>query len=506
MRVLVVEDEIRIREGIEKLLSKFEDVECVGEALDGMEGLTKLRELRPDVVITDIMMPNMDGLEMLEMMVNERIKTKAIVLSAYSEFEYARRAMKLGVDEYLLKPISYNDFAKAIENTRVQLAKEMSEKPEEIGTLSQTFSAILNDSQNLGDEVKAYLRNNYEIDEDERFALMYLYLGEHYSNDSSHIRGKITHILSLYNGISYQLIEDEYRSSVVIIAYHFDSTFDLERFIQAQLLHDDSKDIVLGFTIAEGLEKLRGAYKELIPYMDWGISLGNGVMISYPKVNTIQTVSCIYPIDEEAMAKQAVCDDDMELLKRSIKRFMSTFSDGNVYSPREIKECLVRFLWAIIGMAKEMGFFDKKELEQQKLLNLVMDAKTKTELSFACDFLVEAMESRKEDDEVTHLTVKRMRSMIHEFYTTGITLDEIAERMHLTPEYVGTLFRKEVGVTFSVYIKNLRITKAKELLCGSDLKLYEIAEAVGYSDPKYFGKVFKEATGILPNEYRKTHK
>lgn len=506
MRVLVVEDEIRIREGIEKLLSKFEDVECVGEAIDGMEGLTKLRELCPDVVITDIMMPNMDGLEMLEKMVNEGIKTKAIVLSAYSEFEYARRAMKLGVDEYLLKPISYNDFAKAIENTRVQLAKEKSEKPEEIGTLSQTFSAILNDSQNLGDEVKEYLKNNYEIGVQERFALMYLYLGENYNDDSSHIRGKITHILSLYNEISYQLIEDEYRRSVIIIAYHFNSTYDFERYLQTQLLRDDGKDVVLGFSVAEGLENLRSAYKVLVPYMDWGISLGNGVLISYPKVNTIQTVSCIYPIDEEAVAKQAVCDDDMDLLKRSIKRFMSTFSDGNIYLPREIKECLVRYLWAIIGMAKEMGFFDKEELEQQKLLNLVMDAKTKNELFGACDFLIEAMESRKEDDEVTHLTVKRMRSMIHEFYTTGITLDEIAERMHLTPEYVGTLFRKEVGVTFSVYIKNLRITKAKELLCGSDLKLYEIAEAVGYSDPKYFGKVFKEATGMLPNEYRKTHK
>lgn len=505
MRILVVEDEIRIREGIEKLLSKFEDVTCVGEALDGREGLDKLRELRPDVVITDIMMPNMDGLEMLEAMVNEGIKTKAIVLSAYSEFEYARRAMKLGVDEYLLKPISYNDFAKAIENTKVQLAKEMSEKPEQIGTLSQTFSAILNDSQNLDDEVIAYLKNNYDIDDNERFALMYLYLGDQYSDDTDHIRSKITHILSLYNGISYELVEDEYRRSVIIVAYHVGSPEDLERYVQTQLLHDDRSEIVLGYVLTEGLSNLRSAYKELLPYMDWDISLGKGVLISFPKVKGIQTISCIYPIDEEGYAKQAVCDGDFEALERSIKRFMDTFSDGNIYAPREIKECYVRFLWAIIGMAKEMRFFGKEEFEQQKLLNLVMDARTGAELSGACDFLVRALQKEEEED-VTHLTVKRMRSMIHEYYQAGITLDEIAERMHLTPEYVGTLFHKEAGVTFSTYIKTLRINKAKELLLGSDAKLYEIAELVGYSDPKYFGKVFKETTGQLPNEYRKTHK
>lgn len=506
MRVLVVEDEIRIREGIEKLLSKFTDVECVGEACDGQEGLLKLRSLKPDVVITDIMMPNMDGLEMLEEMVNEGIKTKAIVLSAYSEFEYARRAMKLGVDEYLLKPISYNDFAKAIENTRVMLAKERSEKPEQIGTLSQTFSAILNDSQNLDDEVRLYLKNNYEIDDEEKFALMYLYLGDRYNDDTEHIRAKITHMLSLYNGISYEIVEDEYRQSVIIIAYHVGSTDDLERYLQTQLLQTQKSEIVLGFVRTEGITSLRNAYRELLPYMDWGISLGRGVMISYPKVKGIQTVSCIYPIDEEALAKQAVCDSDMDILNRSIKRFMDSLGDGGIYAPKEIKECLVRFLWAIIGMAKEMGYFDKEELEQQKLLNLIMEAKTKTELMSACDFLLSAMNGRDDEDNVTHLTVKRMRSMIHEYYMTGITLDEIAERMHLTPEYVGTLFHKELGVTFSTYIKNLRIAKAKELLCGSNLKLYEIAEQVGYSDPKYFGKVFKEATGMLPNEYRKTHK
>ena len=73
----------------------------------------------------------------------------------------------------------------------------------------------------------------------------------------------------------------------------------------------------------------------------------------------------------------------------------------------------------------------------------------------------------------------------------------------MTPEYLGTLFHREVGMSFSTYIRNVRIDKAKELLCGTQLKLYEIAEKTGYSDPKYFSKVFREATGLTPAEYRK---
>ena len=129
MRVVIVEDEIRIREGIVKLLSKTNDeFELVGEADNGKDGLQLLRDLRPDIVITDIKMPQMDGLSMLEQMFEQGINAKVIVLSAYSEFEYARKAMKLGVTEYLLKPITYHDFMQALENVKHQVEKEKKDK------------------------------------------------------------------------------------------------------------------------------------------------------------------------------------------------------------------------------------------------------------------------------------------------------------------------------------------------------------------------------------------
>ena len=107
MRILIVEDEIRISEGIEKLLHKIDsEYEIAGIAADGLEGLQMCRQLNPDLIITDVQMPEMDGLKMLEAVYAEGFAAKAIVISAYSEFEYARGAMKLGVTEYLLKPVN----------------------------------------------------------------------------------------------------------------------------------------------------------------------------------------------------------------------------------------------------------------------------------------------------------------------------------------------------------------------------------------------------------------
>lgn len=147
MRVVIVEDEIRIREGIEGLLEMMGgDYEFAGSAENGRTGLELIQKEQPDIVITDIRMPDMSGLEMLEEMKNQGISAKTIVLSAYSEFEYARQAMRHGVTEYLLKPVSVDEFSKAMEAMRIRIEKERSVQPEALGTLEQIIAPFSMDS------------------------------------------------------------------------------------------------------------------------------------------------------------------------------------------------------------------------------------------------------------------------------------------------------------------------------------------------------------------------
>lgn len=504
MRVLIVEDEIRIREGIGRLLVKLaDDVEIIGTATNGEEGLAMAEAFFPDVVITDIRMPKMDGLEMIAALREEGTDFEAIVLSAYSEFEYARTAVKLGVTEYLLKPIAINDLSQALTHVREKLAAKKSRKPDSIGTLEQVFRDIIEGHMEPSEEITGYLDMQYHIDASKPMVVLCIYLGSGFAEMSARVASDFGHILSLYKGTEYCMIGIEHRRSLLAVMYGYEDAHDLERWVQYQLLSRKEAKVSVGWIEAGSVGELRDCFDRLFPYMDWNIAFDKDIMISYPKITYVRTDSCVYPIELESDMKAAVCSYDTENIRAVMQRFHQGFRNGRIYLPKEVKECCVRFMWAMIGTAKEIGCMGE-ELDQQQLLTMVMNAKTKEELEEASEFLIGRISGNPRNDELNvHLTVKKAVAMVKEFYQTGITLDEISARLSITPEYLGTLFHKEMKVPFSTYIRNFRMDKAKELLKGTQLKLYEIAAKVGYSDPKYFGKVFKEVTGKLPTEYRK---
>jgi two-component system response regulator YesN len=192
---------------------------------------------------------------------------------------------------------------------------------------------------------------------------------------------------------------------------------------------------------------------------------------------------------------------------KCLEQFIDYFESGNVYDPKNIKESYVRFIWALTNVAKEINILNNDQIEHKKILERIMSSMNKEEMKDAMEevFLCIKEDQYGERTELS-LNVKRAENMILEYYKTGITLEEIAGKLNLTPEYLGNQFHLEKGVKFSTYIKDFRIMKAKELLIGSKLKVCEVAERVGYSDAKYFSKVFRDNTGQLPAEYRKTNK
>lgn len=504
MKIVIVEDEIRIREGIAKLLKKLgDDYEVLGEASDGQEGIKLCLETTPDLIITDIRMPKMDGIEMLSQLYDKGLKSKAIVVSAYSEFEYARGAMKLGVTEYLLKPISLMDFSNAINNVKVQIQEEQLKKPKNIGTLEQTVNDLYFGSIELDDEVKSYLADTYSINPYDKVWVVCAYLGNLYQEKEKHKR-MLCNIFKENDSAEYMVIDAPFRQSFIFIVYKYESATEMERWLQYRMLQSDTNGIIFGCVEADNMLSMRKSYETLAQYMDWNISFEKEILISYPKIKQIQTSICSYPMDAEAELRVALCASDKEKASKIVNRFHASFADGKIYEPRVIKDCYVRFLWFAMEIARDLGNVDARKIERQEILKRIMGANTKSELKSLSDEILEIICSENEiDEDVTDLTVKRAKSLIHEYFNTGITLEEIASRLGITPEYLGTKFRTETGVTFSNYMRDYRIAKAKELLLGTNLKLYEIADRVGYNDPKYFSRVFKEVTGHIPADYRK---
>lgn len=509
MKAVVIEDEILIREGLCKLMKKmFPEITISSVAGNGQEGLRCIERDRPDLIITDIMMPGMDGLEMITRMQESGIFPKVIVLTAYSEFSYAQQAVKLGVNDYIIKPVVVPDFVRTIRKVQSLCEQEQKRTPDTMGSLENIISGVLYGTSVLDERVESFLDKKYGIVKNTPLIELLIYMGEDFAAGRARKRNEMCQILK-QKEVRYCLVDMEYDRVVLVLIYGYSSRREIERWFQNQILFQNRKEqqkASYGMAEVSGVDGVREGYQKLLPYMDWNIVLGEDILISYPHITDIQTEICIYPVELENQLKVAICMGENEKIVEAIRKFHHYFLNGHVYSPKEIKESYVRFGWAVLNIAKEVGSIDYKSIDQKWLLDSIMSAKTEKELEITFDKVLFYWKASEQGAGAVSLAVKKAQSMIHEFYADGITLNEIADRLNLTQEYLGAQFHKELGENFSTYIRNYRLTKAKEMLIGTQLKQYEISEKVGYADAKYFARVFKECVGMSPAEYRKSNR
>lgn len=511
MKVMIVEDEIRIREGVVKLTQKIstENVTILC-AENGREGLHMLEQEQIDLIITDICMPEMDGLEMLSIWKEKTGQLpKVIILSAYSDFEYARLALRLGIDDYVLKPVSVGEFTNTYRTLEQEIVREKEQKQEETTWLLDTILLkMLYYELPLEDKIKVELLEKYGLYVDMPCCFSLFYLGNDFAGKRKETVESLERLLGSYQEAKHYIWELPEEKMIGVLLFQYTSFAIVERWLQRQatmgILRKISSTKCIGMTEVSSLEQLKQSFKILLKYLEWSIVLGEEIIVSYPKVTKIQTIPVIYPIFLEQEIKEGLCAMNWDKVKERGRKFIEYFHQGALYDPEEIKKSFVKFIWTILGVIKEVDSKCYESFEQQKLLEQIMQAFTFSELSETLENLIEYVEKwqqEKENDD--NLTIQRMKSMIHEFYNQGITLDEIAMALQMTPEYLGTQFHKEVGVTYSVYLKQYRIEKAKKLLLGTELKIYEVARQVGYLDSKYFSRVFKEIVGELPMDYKR---
>lgn len=507
MKIIIVEDEIRIQEGMKKLLHKISpDYHVLGIAEDGLEALEMMEREMPDLVITDVRMPNMDGLEMIEEMQRRSMSAKIIILSAYSDFEYARRAMRFGVSEYLLKPVAVNELRQALQFAEMQIDEQRRQKEGSADEylLDSIFYNILSGSQELKSETEDFLKETYGIEQDQKILLVLFYLGSSYEKRKKELEKKISHEFQNKYDIGYSVLSFPKEHRIAVVIYSFRDAVELKKWFEISILSGRRQVDSAGWAEFQGILAFGHILQKLKQQMDFTVVLGSEIMICYPQILKIQTKPFVYPRTLEQDMRAAICLSETERIKGILQGFENNCFSGSLYSPREIKKSYVRFIWNILNVAKEIVYSRFQMIEQQALFDQVMSAITREELSRVLYDLCDKLFQDEKMEQDNYL-IQRTKNMVHEFYAQGITLEEIAKRLKITPEYLSTQFRMQCEVNFSTYIKEYRVQKAKELLLGSRLKLYEVAQAVGYSDARYFGQVFKAVTGESPNEYRKRH-
>lgn len=507
MRIAIVEDETPIREGLAKILNKIKkEYELVGTASDGLEGLALIRETRPDLVIMDIRMPKMDGIAMLTRMREEKIMSKVVILSAYSEFDYARQAIQLGIESYLLKPIDISELRKTLKQIEQNLYKEQNQ--EQIFSLDNIFRGCLNGQLHPDATFHEMTRQKYGFSLEDYGEIFMFWLGNGYEAQKENAEKLLQDVVEHSVKFSAYVQKADGWNVLFVIVYRQpkgESQYDFFKNSVVPMMGMNLKSPMI--CIGKGLKnmlKLDKALSEIRGELEWGLLFGDGQMISKRDISKLHPIPIRYPVELESNARKALMTGNKKELRECYDKLFGHFRQ-NPHLPSEIKENLIRFNWNLVKTEEEK--FAGKQLQIQNILQKIAGAfcwSQVEELTEEFFQLIDMEEKESEQELQVSEMIQKALQLIKKYYDQGVTLEEIAGKLFVSEEYLSAQFKKETGATFTETVRKYRIEKVKKLLLETHLKLNQIAELSGYSDPKYMSKVFKEEVGMLPNEYRKS--
>ena len=309
MRIVIVEDEAPIREGMEKILQKLNpSYVLAGKAADGLEGLEVIRKEKPDVILMDIRMPDMDGLTMLEQLRKEGITSKAVVLSAYSDFTYAKRAMELGVNYYLLKPVKIQELRKVLQQTQEEVREENSRGM--LLSLESIARSALTGILEKSDETTAALEKNFGVDPSDPMALFIVWLDGHYEERKDIVMRILQEVADHADGFRSIVTAFAERSQCTMVLYHMDTSHDWEEYFDSSvvpmLLSNTENKALCVWDECSGFYELEEGRRRIRRLLDWSLALGNERLISLKRIESIAVSPLKYPPELSLRLKQSV--------------------------------------------------------------------------------------------------------------------------------------------------------------------------------------------------------
>lgn len=509
MKILIVEDNNTYKEElIHCLIGQTQDMEIIGSAVNGMEGLDILEKCRtekrmPDVVFTDIRMPKMDGFEMLETINSRKMSCKVVVTSSCPEFFYIKRAMELGAFDFLLKPVKEQEVRRVL--WRLQKELEYRDNLEHFLNLEYIFLSAAMGQIREDLRMEKLIDDRYGIRPLERIGIFEIGMGSNYEEYRQQVKRALQELEAYNQTFCAYPMDISGCRSLVTLFYHMEDEEELQRYLEQTIVPMLGKEVrgrmVCIWEVSDGFRNMQEAIGKMDRVAEWNLILEKGTLICEEKIQEIILRPYKYPVILEKEAKES-------LARKDKKRFKETFARYRAYcrklpcTPQEAKEGCIRIALVLIQMAAEAGAVQAQK-RGQIFLREISRADGWTDIEEKVDLFFEYLTQKNEEKEDMSLLMKKALENIREYYNQGITLEEIAEKLHVTEEYLSSQFRKETGQTFTEIMKKYRIEHVKELLTTTHFKLNQIAGLVGYADPKYMSRVFKEETGMLPLEYRK---
>lgn len=524
-RVIVVDDESEIREGIINRIPWAElGYEVVGSAENGIEALELVENLQPDLVMSDIKIPFMDGLTLAERIRDISLPTKVIIFSGFDDFDYAKRAIRLNVVEYIMKPISAPELSETLRKLKADLDRERESKRdlERMRSLFEASVPVMRDQfiQELlnGRTDEDKLRARAELLRLDIFsgkpyvAVVYVGPSESRAESSPLAALSLQQTIVEMLGPKYQLNSFVRGEHILLFTALSDpkEIMDLVRDLNSlcRVAH-----VILRQDISAGVSNLAGTYRGLA-----GAYREAFTAYSHSTVSGRQQALSISDVEPVKAGAFPFSDEDRQALSQAI----------SMKSPKEAEQEADALFLRLGQMSWPKTRLEELYLELlTEFLRLLRNYDLKAEEVFdpSHNYLTHAEQCRTLNDlkKWCRETAYRIAEAIGDlrrssalrlaeeakayvdlnFRRPDLSVDEICSELHVSPTYFSTVFKKQTGQSFVSYLTDVRMQEAKRLLETSRDRTYMITEKVGYSDPNYFSYAFKKQFGLSPTQYRK---
>ncbi|MCM3784608.1 response regulator transcription factor [Neobacillus mesonae] len=506
-KVLIVDDEMLVRQGIKHLMDwEQAGFRIVGEASNGLEALDLVDELQPHIILTDIVMPIMDGEKFVKIVKERYPGVEVIVLSSFSEFEYVRSTFQSGVADYILKPKLEADYLLTVLNKTADkisdLLTEGSEEPAEEKWLEQAAEKLI-----TGYEAELSPDVLHKVLPYDSYALFGVDLKQikEQADKSGILQGMEDTLRRLESAANIRL-NDKDRELYMLNANGPDwSSIIIElRAMASQLASKPLPGVhfVMTETFTDFFqlgEMYRHQYSKLTRYSFY-----------------MPDKHFISKMDLRDLQEQTIDIDISELtdqLKR--KQFQKAFAGflEHIHAKAmdyrtdifEFKALLGNFIFNVTSTLGKMKYATESlENSKYEFFRKIDESDyARDAIQTIVDFIHEAEHIIGETNTAVNPNMTKLLNYIQEHYAEPITLTEVAKQFHFNPSYLSSYFSAHNNEGFSEYLNKVRVQKAMELLSSTEETISEISGRVGYSDQSYFTKVFKKHTGFSPSSYRR---
>lgn len=510
-KILIVDDEPMIIHGLCRQIDwESYALELAGTAETGESALQILKQKNIDILFTDICMPKMDGLNLISLAKEHNPFLRSVVISSHSEFDYVKKALLLGVENYLLKPIDQRELEKTLEKTIDNL------KRDRISILKDGPSPSVFRTNILERWVNAEIQD-YEFYERAELLQINLYAHQYqvcvvdiidYVSERQKIMNAQLLLEKCRNSFSPDFggecfIDRLSRVVTVIYGDRLNERQDELELIINKIIVDTTDNGMKTFTcigpVSDGVERVAHDYSVAIEYLNYQFIDASVDYIFYGKIlQSFNLLGC-EPILIQLI--NALTEEDAVKTNAIIKRLLEIYASVSLETA---KKCIIPFLIMIVRRMNEAGNTSEMLPSTATMDFASLNAIDSMEnlSKWFLGIINRSLEVMREHKNSLHLLVQRTQDIVRKNYHTDLSLKIIAIDFKVSPAYLGQLFKEETGKYFNDYLTEARLQASRILLLETDLKIREIIYRIGMSNQSYYNRIFKKAYGISPLDFR----